>query len=71
MDEKLKKSIERAAHLALHTQTGKDAIKAVGATVIGIAAPLLATPVAPIVVGAAAIGGACIAAKKIAERLKS
>jgi hypothetical protein len=71
MDHQLKKSLERAAHVALHTQTGKDAIKAVGSTVIGVAAPLLATPAAPIVIGAAAIGGVCIVAKKIAERLNS
>ncbi len=71
MDDQLKRSLERAAHVALHTQTGKEAIKAVGATVIGVAAPLLATPAAPIVVGVAAIGGACIAAKKLADRLKS
>jgi hypothetical protein len=55
----------------LHSETGKAAIKTVGATVIAVAAPLLATPAAPLVVGAAAIGGAYLGAKKLFKWLDS
>jgi hypothetical protein len=71
MNDQVHKSLHRAAHVVLHSEPGKEAIKAVGATVIGMAAPLLATPAAPLVAGAAVIGGAYLGAKELLKRLDS
>jgi hypothetical protein len=71
MDHRTSEAIHRAAHVVLHSKTGHEAIKAVGSKVIAVAGPLLATPAAPIAIGAAAVGGACLGISKLVKWLNS
>jgi hypothetical protein len=69
MNRNLEEGLHAAAHTVLHSETGKEAVKAVGATVIAMATPLLATPAAPIVIGGLIFGGAYFGAKKLLDWL--
>jgi hypothetical protein len=69
MNRQLEETLERAAHVTLHTDAGKAAVNTVGTTVIAAAMPLLATPAAPVVVGAFVLAGASYGGKKLAAWL--
>jgi hypothetical protein len=69
MNRQLEETLERAAHVALHSHAGKEAVKNVGTAVLAVATPLLATPAAPVVVGAFVVAGVYVGGKKLAAWL--